>query len=36
LIESFIALAPLIEHLGGKTAIEDSFYAMWDVTTWWP
>jgi len=36
LLEDLAALVPLIEHLGGQSAIEDFFYALRDVTTWWP
>jgi hypothetical protein len=36
LLDDLAALVPLIEHLGGQSAIEDFFYALRDVTTWWP
>jgi len=36
LLDDLIALLPLIEHLGGKSAIEDFFYALHDIMTWWP
>jgi hypothetical protein len=35
-ISALNALVPLIEHLGGQSAIEDYYYALRDVTTWWP
>ncbi len=36
LLGDLAALAPLIEHLGGQSAMEEFFYALRDVTTWWP
>jgi hypothetical protein len=36
LLDDLAALLPLIEHLGGQAAIEDFYYALRDVTTWWP
>jgi hypothetical protein len=36
LLDDLTALLPLIEHLGGQAAIEGFFYALRDVTTWWP
>lgn len=29
-------LTPLIDHLGGQSVIEDFYYALRDVTHWWP
>lgn len=36
LLDDLAALVPLIEHLGSQAAIEEFFYALRDVTTWWP
>jgi hypothetical protein len=36
LLGELSTLQPLIEHLGGQSAIEEFFYALRDVTTWWP
>jgi hypothetical protein len=36
LLANLAALVPMIEHLGGQVAIEEFFYALRDVTTWWP
>jgi len=35
LLRDIGALAPLIEHLGGKAAIKEVFYAIRDVVRWW-
>jgi hypothetical protein len=36
LLDDLAVLLPLVEHLGGQAAIEEFFYAIRDVTTWWP
>ncbi len=36
LLDDLTALLPLIEHLGGGEAVQETFLAMRDVARWWP
>ena len=36
LLHDLTALLPLIEHLGGGEAVQETFLAMRDVAKWWP
>lgn len=36
LLEDLTTLLPLIRHLGGQAAVGEMFYALRDVTRWWP
>ena len=36
LLDDLNALLPLIEHLGGAEAVQETFLAMRDVARWWP
>ena len=36
LLDDLGALLPMIRHLGGQSAVNEMFYAVSDVTRWWP